>query len=81
MTREQAKLFKLRKEVHDILDPLWRSGTMQRMGVYRLLSRYMGKPLWKTHARMFNIKECKRAISILLMIRNGGLRNRRRYRI
>lgn len=62
------RLRKLRKEIHDELDPLWRSGKFTRKGIYSLLSERV-----KREYHTADIREIHEAEEILEFVRSFGL--------
>ncbi len=52
-----------RIQVHDALDPIWRSGTIKRSQLYRELTDKLG---WKYHtANIRSVKEANEVLAIL----------------
>lgn len=51
------EIFKLRHEIHDIIDPIWRSGIMPRQRVYQLLTEVLGRQYHTADLR--SIEECR----------------------
>jgi hypothetical protein len=54
-----------KKKAHQWIDPLWRSGILSRAKVYRIISGRMRIDPSKAHVGMFNIDQCKKAISVI----------------
>ncbi len=53
-----------KKTTHSAFDPLWRdSKTMKRSEAYAWLSEAMDIPPEQCHIGMFNVKQCKRAVT------------------
>lgn len=60
-----AELRSWKIKFHDAFDPLWKSGENSRSSLYAWLARKMGIPKEHCHGGMFDVEQCKRAISIL----------------
>lgn len=55
----------MRRRVHVLLDPLWRSGDMTRAEAYAWLAKRLGMDERRTHVGMFREPECMAATLIL----------------
>ena len=56
---------KLRRRIHLILDPIWRSKRMSRKGVYAVMSVSLGFPKDRRfHVAELSSAECKRAVEL-----------------
>lgn len=64
-TLANKTLRELRKDVHAVLDPLWKSGSMKRSEVYALLSKLLEIPPDTCHVGFFNETTCHLALSRL----------------
>jgi hypothetical protein len=64
-TLANKELRELRKEVHALFDPLWRTKKMLRHNAYKLLQELMNLPKEKAHIGMFNKEQCLEAIEKL----------------
>lgn len=60
-----ANLRELRKKCHDLFDPLWRSGELDRSEAYRLLAKAMNITTKQAHIAMFTEDDCRHLLSIL----------------
>lgn len=49
---------------HDVFDPLWKSGKMERSGAYLWLAGEMGIPFGDCHIGQFTKEQCERVIQI-----------------
>jgi zinc-finger-containing domain len=66
-TLANKELRKWRSLAHRKFDPLWQSGVFpSRQIAYKWLSKAMRLPLEKTHVAMFDIRQCQRAIALVL---------------
>lgn len=61
-------LRKLRSLAHKSFDNLWKNKKMSRDEAYRLLSKEMNLPKEKTHIGMFNEKQCRKVLEIIVDI-------------
>lgn len=52
----------LRCRVHQVMDPLWQSGLMNRIEVYARLAKMFGIKLANCHVGFMNEAECRTAI-------------------
>ena len=68
-----ARLRRLRKEVHDHLDPLWadENPVGNRVQAYTHLARLMGIQLKDCHAALFNEDQCRRSIELMPQVREA----------
>jgi len=64
-TLANAKLRKLRQQVHQVFDPLHQSGKMTRSEAYQWLSEQLGIKKERCHVAMFDEPLCKTALRIL----------------
>jgi hypothetical protein len=60
-----AELRLAKRGVHDLFDPIWKSGKMTRSEAYSLLAKLMGIPKHKAHVGMFSLEECQKAVGAL----------------
>ena len=60
-----AELRKARQQVHRVLDPLWKSGTMKRAEAYALLAKRLSIAKQNCHVGMFDLHTCKAALNVL----------------
>lgn len=65
-TPANAELRKLRLKVHELFDPLWKTGRHTRNAAYGILSTFVGIRKKDTHIGRFNETQCKKAIAKLL---------------
>ena len=57
-----SQMKEYRKKIHQILDPLWKSGKMSRSAVYKMVSDKVG---WEYHtAKIRTLREAKDIVSI-----------------
>ena len=69
-TLAKKELREMRKQVHALLDPLWRGDRKNKRGkAYRWLSEEMGLPIEQTHIGEFREAECRKAIKVLSKLR------------
>lgn len=55
-----------RKEIHKILDPIWKSGKMDRKEIYEKLSNELG---WKYHtANIRSVEEARKVYRVLRVL-------------
>jgi hypothetical protein len=48
-----------RRQVHELLDPIWESGLMTRSEAYVLLAERMGIPPWEeVHVGWMDLQQC-----------------------
>lgn len=64
-TLANKELRTMRRRVHSLLDPLWRSGEMARPEAYAWLATRLGLDVKRTHVGMFREPECMAAILCL----------------
>lgn len=71
--RVPARLRRLRKEVHDHLDPLWadENPVGNRVQAYTHLARLMGIQLKDCHASLFNEDQCRKALKLMPQVREA----------
>ncbi|EBB3816506.1 hypothetical protein RPT62_001383 [Salmonella enterica] len=55
----------LRRELHNIFDTIWESGSLTRSGAYSWLADKLSIPIRECHIGLFNESICIQAISIL----------------
>lgn len=61
-----AELRKARNKIHEILDPIWKSGKMKRVEVYAALTDKLG---WHYHtAKIRSIEEARQVYRLVLEI-------------
>lgn len=62
-----AELRYWKKAAHAVFDPLWQRGPYKgyRNAAYAWLAEKMSLPLEKTHIGMFDVGQCRQAISII----------------
>lgn len=65
-TLADAELRGQRRQVHDLLDPLWRGGGMSRQDAYAWLAKRLGMNVRRCHVGYFRDVQCMAAIAILL---------------
>ena len=58
-------LRRYRYKLHLRLDRIWKEGKLTRTQVYHRLANGMNKPIGKCHIGDFNMKECRKAESII----------------
>lgn len=58
----------MRSLAHKSFDNLWKNKKMSRDEAYRLLSKEMNLPKEKTHIGMFNEKQCRKVLEIIVDI-------------
>lgn len=51
-----------RKKTHALLDPIWKSGEVDRREVYRRLSKYLG---YSVHVGEASVEDCKRIMEAI----------------
>jgi hypothetical protein len=61
-----AELRAAKKAVHDLFDPLWKSGGKGRKKAYRWLAGQMGMPADDCHVGAFSVEQCRQARAILI---------------
>lgn len=54
-----------KKRVHAIFDPFWKSGQLKRVHAYSRLARMMGMSIKECHVGMFDVENCKKAVSLI----------------
>lgn len=60
------ELKKARSQIHEMLDPIWRSGKMSRRQLYELLSEQLG---WRYHtANIRSMDEARKVYAILVEV-------------
>lgn len=59
-----AELRTWKSRVHEVFDPIWRSGGMTRGTAYTWLATKMGIHKDNCHVGMFDVEQCKRAVEI-----------------
>ncbi|MNW28155.1 hypothetical protein D3C74_49700 [compost metagenome] len=64
-TLADAELRSLRRECHQLFDPVWKIGNVKRSRAYKWLALKMKLPKEKAHIGMFNKDQCRRLIDIL----------------
>jgi hypothetical protein len=64
-TMANAELREHRKALHDVFDPLWKSGKYSRHDAYLWLCQQLGIPQSEGHIAMLDIDQCKLLIEIL----------------
>lgn len=60
-----AELRGLRKQAHNLFDPLWKNKLMGRTAAYTILRKMMGLSKEQAHIGMFNKGQCLVLIEIL----------------
>jgi hypothetical protein len=60
-----AYLRRAKIDVHNLLDPMWKSGAMKRMEAYAWLAKEMNISLKECHIGMFSLAQCQQAIQLL----------------
>jgi hypothetical protein len=68
-----AKLRRLKMEVHVMFDALWQSNTMSRGEAYRWLSRELNIPSWECHIGMFSEDQCAAVVQAINKFRRQAL--------
>lgn len=64
-----AELRRAKKEIHKILDPIWKNGTLSRKQVYALISKSIG---YQFHtAEIKSLEDGRKAYRVILEIANG----------
>ena len=63
-----------KRKVHDLFDPIWKSGKVSRSEAYGQLAKLMGIPKFKCHIGMFSLDECRKAEEVLkaIMVNHEG---------
>lgn len=56
-----------RKEIHAVLDPLWKSGKFTRNGIYREIARRLGRRTYHT-ANIRSIEEADEVLKIIASV-------------
>lgn len=69
-TLANKELRTMRRRVHSLLDPLWRSGEMARPEAYAWLATRLGLDVKRTHVGMFREPECM--VAILCLEQHAG---------
>lgn len=64
-TLADADLRRMRRQVHDLLDPLWRDGGMARADAYAWLARRLGMDVRRCHVGFFREAQCLAVLAIL----------------
>jgi hypothetical protein len=64
-----VELIMLRCRVHQVMDPIWRSGLMHRMKVYQCLADAFGIKLVDCHVGFMDEAECREALGHLELIK------------
>lgn len=59
------RLRELRKLLHDVIDPLWKNGKLERSFVYRRIEEITGVRPKRCHVAMFNEDQCRWLIRAL----------------
>lgn len=59
-----AELRKAKSAAHAAFDPIWKSGSLSRMGAYKWLSKSLNVPFKKCHIGMFNIEQCADVVRV-----------------
>ncbi len=58
-----AELKKMRRQIHTLLDPLYKNGTYKRHEIYKMISEHMG---WRYHtAQLRTMKEAQQVYRFL----------------
>jgi hypothetical protein len=60
-----AELRRMKIQVHDLFDPLWKSGKMNRHAAYKWLANELGIDPRECHVGMFDNDRCARALRVL----------------
>lgn len=58
-----AKLRKVRSDLHGMMDQLWKQGYITRETLYLELSQHLAISLQDTHVALFSLKECDSAFA------------------
>lgn len=74
-TLANAETRKWRMRVHAILDPLWRNKKYGRSEVYHKLAKLLGIEKKDCHVGMFNVEQCRKAITALQTLHQPGDEN------
>lgn len=61
-TVADSKLREKRREAHQAIDPIWKSGKLSRSEVYKQLSVHLGIDPEKCHIAMFDFETCNLVI-------------------
>jgi hypothetical protein len=59
-----AELRRWKSNVHQLFDPIWKSGKKSRGGAYKWLAEELGIEIDECHIGIFDIETCKRAIAV-----------------
>lgn len=62
-TMANAELRRWRNEAHAHIDPMWKSGKIERKALYRLLDKFFGKEF---HVGGSTIDECKKVLTFTI---------------
>lgn len=60
-----AELREWKKATHAVFDPIWKNGQCGRGELYKWLATRMDLPIEHTHVGMFDVAQCRPAISLL----------------
>lgn len=60
-----AALRQARQRVHELFDPMWKSGRIDRTRAYDWLARRLNIEVRQCHVSHFDLARCQKAISIL----------------
>ena len=60
-----AELRYWKRKVHNLFDPLWKSGTKKRSEAYKWLADQLAIPVEECHIGMFDVEKCKQAVKIM----------------
>ena len=60
-----AQLRRAKSAVHEVFDPLWKSGLMGRNAAYQWLAKQLGIPKRLCHIGLFDIERCNQVIRIV----------------
>jgi len=67
-----AELRKAKQRVHELLDPIWKSGRMKRTEAYAALAAGMAIAPQNCHIGMFDLTACETAIAVLNCLKQEG---------
>lgn len=65
-TLANAELREARKAAHYWFDQLWQSGKIKRKDAYQFLADVLRIPVNKCHIGMFDLKQCKNVVDIMI---------------
>lgn len=67
-TLANAHLRAMRREVHEMFDPLWKNKSykINRHDAYQFLATAMGIPMDECHIGMFDLEQCALAMGIVM---------------